>query len=137
MSRVKSMSSAVEPVTAVSTPRIPPSVAGTSSSRRSSTVFRLAGSSPPPLRGSSSDGAAEYAVDDRRPEAGVLRIGPQVREERNAAAVDVCAEQLEHGAEHGHGTGNGARDDEDRAGRDAVEDLRADQEHAGHRDRYG
>ena len=53
--RVKSTSSAVAPVTAVSTPGTRPSVAGTRSFRRISIARRLAALSPPPVSGSSSD----------------------------------------------------------------------------------
>ena len=56
-----------------------------------------------------------------------------MRQEWNASAVDLRAEQLEHRGEYGHRAHDGARDDEDRAARDPVEDIGADHVHAGHR----
>ena len=45
----------------------------------------------------------------------------QVRQERNPALVDPRAEQFEHRGQDGDRAGDGARDDRDRAARDAVE----------------
>jgi hypothetical protein len=60
-----------------------------------------------------------------------------VRQPRDPPAIDARAEELENRAQHRHRSGDGACDDDDRAGRDAVEDLRADDEHPGHRDHDG
>ena len=77
----------------------------------------------------------EHALDDRRPEVRVGVVGSEVRQEGDASAVDARAEQLEQGREDGDRAGDRAGDHGDRAGRDPVEDPRADRELPGHRDR--
>jgi hypothetical protein len=78
---------------------------------------------------------AEHAVDQGGPEARLGRVRVQVRQERDAAAVDARPQQLEHRWEDGHRPGDGAADDGDRAAGDAVEDVGADRELRSHGDR--
>ena len=53
--------------------------------------------------GARKHGAPEDPVDHGRPEARVARVGAQVRQVRDPAAVDLRAEQLEDARQHRHG----------------------------------
>ena len=80
---------------------------------------------------------AQDAVDHAGPEARLAVSVAELRQERDPAAVDARAEQLEERRQDGDRAGDRAGDHDDRAGRDPVEDVRADHELPGHRDRDG
>ena len=85
-----------------------------------------------------SDGPAQHAVDHRRPEARLGRLGAQVRQERDPAAVDPSARAARaRRAAPSPSPTTAQAIDGDRAARDPVEDVGADHVHAGHRDRDG
>ena len=79
---------------------------------------------------------AHHTVDDPGPEPRFAG-GSQLRQERDSSSIDARTQQLEQRGQDGDRPGDRACDHDDRSGRDAVEDVRADHELAGHRDRDG